>query len=290
MSWFNSKGYRQGMFFLILMMCVSCTNDVITKFLGQRLPPMEVMFFRFFFNLVTLLPLIIKEGFGILKTKMLAFNIYRGILGVLAFALFIFSIINIKLIEVIIVCWAIPIFVLPLSAIFLKENVTILRWVATIIGFVGLSCISLIGSDYNFSFKMIYLVPIASAFIFAVQDVMIKKMVESENKLTMLFYFAAVATVISLFPAIYVWQSPTIFELCMLFLIGAGGNIMQYFLFKAYNATDLSALSPLRYLEFFIAAIFGFTFFGEIPGLNVFITALVLIPATLYLSMSESRK
>lgn len=290
-QWLNSKGYYQGIFFLILMMLVSCSNDILTKYLGQRLSPFEMMFFRFLFNLLTLFPFIFIKGKSVLRTKMLSLNILRGVLGVIGFLLFIYSIIEIKLVEVVTIFWTIPLFVLVLSTVFLKEKVIASRWIATIIGFIGLSAVTLFDSGCELSFKFVYLLPIISAFVFSIQDVMIKKMVlVEEDRVTMLFYFALVATILSIIPAYMFWETPTLFELTMLFIIGTGGNLMQYLIFKAYNATDLSALSPFRYLEFCITAVLGFIFFSEIPGINVLIGAAILIPTTLYLSMTDKAR
>ena len=120
----------------------------------------------------------------------------RGVLGVIGFSLFIYSIVHIKLVEVVTIFWTIPLFVLILSLVFLHEKVTLMRWIATLIGFIGLSAVTLIDEAHNFSFKIIYILPIVSAFVFAVQDVMIKKMVSvEENRLTMLFYFAAILSI-----------------------------------------------------------------------------------------------
>jgi S-adenosylmethionine uptake transporter len=124
--------------------------------------------------------------------------------------------------------------------------------------------------------------------LFAVQDVMIKKIVDVENRVTMLLYFALVTSAISLIPALMVWKTPTPYEYFMLLLLGAGGNLIQYFIFKSYSATDLSALSPFRYIEFLFSAYFAFVFFGEVPGGNVLIGALILIPSTFYLAYSET--
>lgn len=287
-TWLSSKGYAQGVFFLLIMMLVSGINDVITKFLGQHLDHLEIMFFRFFFTIVTLLPFIATKGINIFKTQMLAFNIIRGFLGFIGFSAFIYSVIHIKLVEVVTIFWTIPLFVLVLSLIFLKEKVTLTRWIATIIGFVGLTSISSFSSDnFSFSFNLIYIVPILSAFIFSIQDIMIKKMVATESTLTMMFYFSLVTTILSLPCALFVWKTPTIKELITLAILGAGGNLMQFFIFKAFNATDLSALAPFRYVEFLISALFGLMFFSEMPGLNVLIGAAILIPSTLYLAWNE---
>jgi S-adenosylmethionine uptake transporter len=119
---------------------------------------------------------------------------------------------------------------------------------------------------------------------------MIKKIVDNENRITMLLYFAIVTCALTFFPALLVWKNPTPFEYSMLFLLGAGGNLIQYFMFKAFSATDLSALAPFRYMEFLFSAFFAFVFFAEVPGANVLIGAAILIPSTLYLAYNENRK
>jgi S-adenosylmethionine uptake transporter len=286
----NKKGYYQGLFFQILTMTVSCANDVIAKFMGERLDSLQITFFRFFFGLVTLLPFIMTQGKQILKTKNLGFNITRGMLGVICIFMYVYSVVHLPLVEVVAILWSMPLFDIVLSIFFLKEKVSALRWVATILGFLGLSFITLYNSGNSVSFNLLYLVPVASSFLFALQDAMVKRNVETESKVTMLLYFAIVTSVVSFFPALCVWKTPTMREYLMLFLLGAGGNLIQYFFFRAYSAIDLSALSPSRYLEFLISAAFAFFFFAEIPGINVLIGALILIPSNLYLAYSETKK
>lgn len=292
-KWLSKKGYAQGIFFLFIMMFVSGINDVITKAVGQRLPPMEIMFFRFFFTLITLVPFIFKLGNSVFRTKMLSLNILRGILGFAGFSAFIYSVIHLKLVEVVTIFWTIPLFILVLSKIFLHEAVSLNRWLATIIGFAGLTSISIFSStelSAEISFNYLYLIPIASAFVFSIQDIMIKKMIISEHPITMMFYFSIITTILCLPFALYVWETPTSYELAGLFFLGIGGNAMQYFIFKAFSATDVSALAPFRYVEFLISALFGIIFFREFPGTNVIVGATILIPSTLYLVYSEKVK
>jgi S-adenosylmethionine uptake transporter len=134
-----------------------------------------------------------------------------------------------------------------------------------------------------------YIFPTAAAFLFAAQDIMIKKMVDGEHDdFNMLFYFSIVTSLVATGPAIYVWIAPTAFELLLLALYGLMANVMQYLIFRAFSATELTALAPYRYVEFLISAIFGFVFFCEIPGVNTLIGALILITCTLYLAYLEN--
>lgn len=289
-DFWKQKGYSQGVVFLVLMMITSCANDVIAKYIGQRLDQIQIIFFRFFFGLLTLLPFVFWKGFKVFKTKQISINIMRGILGALSFYLYNSALVRLQIVEVVTILWTIPLFTLILSTIFLEEFVSFSRWFATCLGFAGLAFITLYDSGVSFSFKLIYLLPAASAFLFAVQDVMVKKMVEKDSKVTMLLYFSLVTTVLTMVPAIMVWKDPTLFELFMLMLYGAFANLMQYFIFKAFAATDLSALAPYRYFEFIISAVAGFVFFAETPGTNVIIGAIILVPCTLYLGYTENKK
>lgn len=289
-EFWDQKGYCQGVVFLLLVMITSCTNDVIAKYMGQRLDQIQIIFFRFFFSLVTLVPFVFSKGLTVFETKQPMVNVIRGILGALSFYIYNSALVHLQIVEVVTILWTIPLFTLLLSTIFLDESVNFARWFATAFGFAGLAFITLHDSGVSFSFKLIYLLPATSAFLFAVQDVMLKKMVEKDSKVTMLLYFSLVATALTVVPAIMVWKNPTPFELFMLLIYGAFANLMQYFIFKAFMATDLSALAPYRYLEFIFSAIAGFVFFAETPGTNVIIGAMILVPCTLYLGYSETKK
>lgn len=288
--WQDRSSFTRGVIFFMLMTVVSCSNDVIVKSIGQRLPAAEVIFFRFFFSWAVLLPCLLKCGIRILRTAHPFNNVVRGAFGAVSFYLYTYSLVALKIVEVVTILWTIPLFTLVFAFFILRERVTLQRWIATLIGFVGLLAISLFGSDCSLDLKLIYIIPIASSMLFAAQDVMIKGIVAEENRITMLLYFATVCTALTFVPALCVWETPTPRETVLLVLSGVFANLIQYFLFKAFEATDLSALAPFRYMEFLFSALFGFIFFAEIPGMNVIIGAIVLIPSTLYLSYTESRQ
>ena len=290
LTFLNKKGYSQGIIFLMLMMLVSCMNDVIVKHLGERLHTVELIFFRFFFSLFILLPIVFQYGSKAFKTAHPLYNILRGVLGVVSFYLYTYSLVSLQLVEVVTILWSVPLFVLVFAFFFLKERVSRLRWIATIVGFTGLSIVSIYGNGASFSFQFVYVFAIISAMLFAAQDVLIKKMVATEKRITMLLYFSIVTTCLTFVPALCTWKTPTLFELTMLVFCGLFANLIQYFLFKAFEATDLSALAPFKYIEFLLSAVMGFIFFAEVPGVNAIFGAAILIPSTLYLVYSENKK
>lgn len=285
--WFSCRGYAQGIFFALLFLVIGPALDAIMKFLGNRLPPIEVIFFRFLFSILTLLPIILrrKGNFcGILQSKNKKLNILRGILGFISFVGCIYSVKILPLAEVTTIFWTMPLFVLVLSALVLREHISKIRLIVTLFGFVGLYFFF---CPDGISLKFSVFIPLFSAFLFAVQDIIIKKVVEDEGRLEMIFDFAVIVACLSAIPTFLWWKTPNFTEILYLCLLGAGANAMQYCIFKAYFAADVSAIAPFRYTEFVFAALFGYVFFGEIPGMNTFFALIFIVPSTLFLVYSE---
>lgn len=286
-SWFMQKGYLQGAFWATMICLVSVFNDVLMRFLGERLHASEIIFFRFLFSMVTIVPLMMSRGLTLFKTNYPHLHIFRAILGVGAFVACCYAVNVMPLSENTTIMFSQPLFFLPLAVLLLKEKVDAPRWIATLFGFGGLILIIQPGSE---TFNLVALVPMAAAFQFALLDILAKKMVVTENTYSMLFYFAFGTTIGALIPAIIFWQTPTLAEIGLLILLGIGANLIQVCVIRAFSATDASALMPFRYVELIFSALFGFLLFSEVPMPLILEGAAVIIAATFYLSYYEAKK
>ena len=284
--WFVSKGYAQGVFWAVMISVVSVTNDVLMRFLGERLHPVEISFFRFFFGMVTVLPWMMSSGSTLFKTKRPVMHVMRAVLGAVALGLCCYSVNIMPLSENTTIMFCEPLFFLPLAFVLLKEKVGAPRWIATVIGFVGLMIILRPGTE---AFRMVAFVPMTAAILFALSNVMVKKMT-GEHASTMLFYFGVGTTLFALIPLPFFWDMPTLPELGLLVLLGIGGNMIQVCLFRAFSATDASALAPFRYVEFIISALFGYLLFSQIPTVWIFGGAALITLSTFYITIVETRK
>ncbi len=286
-SWFMQKGYAQGVFWAVMINLVSVSNDVLMRLLGENLHIAEIIFFRFLFSMVTVVPLMLSRGKELFITKRPIPHILRAILGVGAIGACCFAVNVMPLSENTSIMFSQPLFFLPLAVILLKEKVDLPRWLATVVGFLGLILILQPGTD---AFRLVGLVSVAAALQFALLDILAKKMVSTENTYSMLFYFAFGTTVGALIPALYFWKTPTMPELGLLVLLGIGANLIQVCLIRAFSATDASALMPFRYVELIFSALFGFLFFQEIPSQSILLGAALIIAATFYISYYEAKK
>lgn len=286
-SWFSSKGYLQGAFWMILMCVFSNLNDVLIKYLGMRLPGVEITFFRFFFSSIVLLPFILFYGKKVIVTHYPNIQFIRALLLVVAISFWCYGVISLPLTTTTTIGFTTPFFVLPLAKIFLKEHVGWQRGCATFFGFIG---IVIILHPSGFGFNIMVLSLVISTIIFSVLDIINKKLlIKDENILSMIFYSALGATILAFIPAVMAWKTPIFQELLFLFLLGGGANLILFCLLKAYFATDVTAIQPFRYFELILSSIFGLIIFNELPNINNIFGSSIIVAATFYIAIYEMR-
>ncbi len=287
-KWILSRGYAQGIIWAVLTAFVSVSNDVITKFVGTRLDGLQISFLRFFFSMVTVLPFMVGKGTVLFKTKQPALHFWRAVIGCAAIALFIYSLILLPFADVNVLSYTQPLFFMPIAILFLGEKVTSSRWIAALFGFIGIVIVMRPGTD---AFTPLIFFPLCSTLLFAMLDMLAKKMVTvQEHTTTMLFYFGLGTTLAALGPALYVWKMPTWTELFWLLCLGSGANLIQVCLFRAFAAADASALAPFRYTELIFVVLFGWLFFISWPTYHTLLGALFIIASTLYMTYAELHK
>ena len=287
LAWFFKRGYAQGVFWALMICLTSVTNDVLMRFMGERLHPLQIVFFRFLFSMITVLPFMLPHGTALFKTSRPMNHLVRALVGAGAIVATCYSVNLMPLSENTTIMFAEPLFVLPLAAFFLKERVDTSRWIATLCGFIGLLIIVQPGAN---TFQSIALFPITAAFLFALSNIICKRMVSNEHMLTMLFYFGVGTTAIAAFTLPWVWQMPTLNELFFLCLLGAGANMIQVCLLRAFSATDASGLMPFRYTELLFSATIGFLLFSEIPKLWILGGGGLIVVSNFYITWREIKK
>lgn len=279
--------YLQGIGWFILSLLSSAVNDVIQKYVGSDLGSMEVTFLRFFFSTITLTPFILYYGLKTIRTSHPYVQISRGILLFIGMASWIFGLNLVPVSTATIVSFSVPLFVLLLAVFFLDEHIIWQRWVATIIGFIGI-LITLHPGRGGFDYGV--LVFILAAIAFASLDIINKKFVIKESMICMLFYSALVTTLLALPFALMEWVMPSYFQLFLLFLLGCSANLILFFLLKAFTLVDATAVAPYRYFELAVSAIVAYIVFAEVPDQNALYGVILLIPTTLFVALAEAKK
>lgn len=263
-----------GIMWFILSLVVSAMNDALAKYLSIGMHALQIAFFRFLFSALVLLPFMCYRGKKSFYTSVLWVHCIRGVLLFFGISLWIYAVSLVPITTMTVISFSIPIFVLILAPFFLNEQVGRQLWGAAILGFVG---IIIVLNPQKSDFNWLLLVVAVSVLMFAILDVLNKRLVNNEGILAMLFYSAIVTVILSIFPAIYFWSTPNLYDLSLLLLLGIGANLVLYCILKAFNVLNGSTLAPFRYIELLISVVIGYIWFDETPGLNTCLGAMLII-------------
>ncbi len=133
------RAYLLGVTWFILSLLSSVANDTISKYLSLHLQSFEVIFFRFLFSTITLVPFMLYYGREAFKTSQISIQITRGVLLFVGITLWTYGLAifshsncnNYKFFYTII-CYT-------SCNPFTKWNIIWQRWSVTVIGFVGIA-------------------------------------------------------------------------------------------------------------------------------------------------------
>lgn len=281
--------YFIGINWFILSLVISSLNDTIARYLSIEISPLQTSFFRFFFGALSLIPFIWYQGLQSIQTSKPMVHCVRGTFLAIGIFFWIKGLGSAQVATATIVSFMIPIFILIMAPIFLKEKVSMKLYILTMVGLVG---IFVALKPYDVTFNTDILLLIVAAVLFASLDIINKKYVIKETMLSMLFYSSVITTLLALIPVlidIKSWQTPAMIDLFYLMVLGVGSNLILFCLLKAFYLVKVSSLAPFRYLELLISIAFGYLVFGELPSTYTYIGALIIIPTSLYIVLHRQQ-
>lgn len=281
------QSFRRGIMWFLLSLLISVINDSVIKYLSPTLSAQIISFYRFLFATLSMLPIILAQrSFSAFTTSRLPLHLLRG--GILFAAMFLWctGLTSVKITYGTLLSFTVPIFVLILAPVFLKERVSLHLWLATILCFLGIFVIVGFGTT-NYDYYVFYM--LLAAFLFATLDIINKRFVMKESILGMLFYSNLVTTILGFIFFELGGIVITLHQYGLLLLLGLGANGILYTLLKAFRYINASQLAPYRYLELVFSFLSGYLLFGESVNKQFCIGAIMIIIATLYVSFRQAK-
>ena len=264
----------------------------IIKVIGSRISIFEILFFRQLAMTIIVAPVIIRGLPNSLKTQMPALQALRVVAATSAMIMGFSAFIHLPLSTATAIGFSKTMFITILAIIFLKETVGIRRWSAVVVGFVGV--IIMIAPDDGWTtfanFDIWSLAALLSAACAGLVMVIIRKLSQVDQAITILSFQAIFVGLLMIVPTIYFWVTPTLEEWLWMGLLGLVSVIAQTANIRAYKAGEATAISTIDYTRLVYASILGFLIFAEIPDLNTMIGAGIIIAASLYTLHREGQQ
>jgi|TARA_B100000586_G_scaffold92534_1_gene65882 drug/metabolite transporter (DMT)-like permease len=258
--------------------------DLIVKW-SENYPVGEVLFFRGLCGLIPILSIIPKDRYkNFYRTSRPILHLKRCMSGLIAIVAIFIALRELPLATVVSITFAAPIFTTILSIIFLSEKVGFYRWLAVLVGFVGIIIISEPGFS---SLNIYYIYPIIFCLGLSYVSIAIKKLSSTEPIWLIGFYFSFSIMITSLFTIPKGWIMPNLTDSILLSLVGVLGGAANLLLTQAYKFSDVSLVTPLKYLALVFAIIFGYLFWGEIPTFKVLMGATLVIISSVIIFRRE---
>ena len=208
-------------------------------------------------------------------TRRPGLHFLRCLSGLIALIAIFIALRNLPLATVVSISFAAPIFTTIFSIFLLSEKVGVFRWLAVIIGFVGILIITEPGFS---SFNIYFIYPIIFCLGLSYVAIAIRQLSTTEPVWLISLYFSITITLASLFTLPYGWVMPNFIDLTLLILIGVFGGLANLWLGQSYKLAEVSLVTPLKYLALVFAIGFGYFIWDEVPSLKtLFGAALVII-------------
>ncbi len=267
---------------------------VLVRYLGDRYPVGQVVFYRSAFAIVPVV--IIYAWRGELEAAIRIGRPFghlgRGITAVGAMFCNFSALARLPVVDATAISFVSPLFTVALAALVLKERVRIYRWSAVIVGFSGVLVMLAPYLDVGRSTAseagaIGALFGLVGAFFAAGSTVQTRALTESETTSSIVFYFSLICALAGLATWPLGWIAPTWPELAALIVIGICGGLAHILLTESYRLAPASLIAPFDYTSMLWALILGYLVFAEVPGPLVFVGAAIIAGAGLFVIWRE---
>ena len=273
-----------GFLYMFLSICAFSVMDIIVKW-SHNYPVGEVLFFRGFCGMITIFFIIPRDRYlNFYKTNRPFLHLKRCVSGLIAIVAIFIALRKLPLATVVSITFAAPIFTTIMSIFFLSEKVGFYRWLAVIVGFIGILIISEPGFD---SLNIYYIYPVIFCLGLSYVAIAIKQLSSTEPVWLIGLYFSFSILVMSLFTIPQGWIFPNLKDLFLLSMVGILGGLANLWLTQSYKYSDVSLVTPLKYLALLFAIFFGYIFWSEIPSSKTLFGATLVIISSIIIFRRE---
>ena len=269
---------------MFMSVCAFSIMDLIVKW-SDSYPLGQVIFFRGFFGVLLYFLIMprnrIKDFY---YTKRPGLHFLRCFFGLIALLAIFTALRNLPLATVVSISFAAPIFTTILSIFLLSEKVGLYRWLAVIVGFIGIIIITEPGLT---SLNIYFIYPVIFCLGMSYVAITIRQLSTSEPVWLISLYFSVTITLASFFTIPYGWIMPNIKDLILLMSIGIFGGAANLWLSQSYKFSEVSLVTPLKYLALVFAIIFGYLIWNEMPSIKTLTGAFLVITSSIIIFRRE---
>jgi drug/metabolite transporter (DMT)-like permease len=276
-----------GIGLMMLAMLLFEVMDAVAKWLvGADLSAIQVIAVRSWF-IVTLIPLILalRGELRELAPSMPLRHLLRGMAGFFAPYCFFTALGSLPLADATVVFFSSAFILTAASALLLKERVGIHRWSAVAVGFVG---VVVAVNPRGGGPLGAYLLVLAATAVYSMIFITGKQLSRRDSVISLVFSLHLGMGISATVALPWVWVPLDAATFWQLFLMALIALVAHYVFTLAFARADVSALAPFEYTALVWATFIGYLVWRDIPPLEVWLGAAIIIGCGLYVIHRES--
>lgn len=251
----RAAGWMAG--WLTLMLVIAVAGREVTR----ELSVFQVMLLRSTLGLAMLWPLVhAAGGLAAMRTTRLAQHTLRNGVHYAAQYGWFAALMLIPLAQVVSIEFTMPIWAAVLAVAFLGEHMGPRKWLAVVLGLVG---VAVIVRPRAGELDAGQLIALAAALGFAVSVVLVKSLTRTEAAVAISFWMLVVQSVIGLVPALAVWQWPSATAWAWVVVVAFCGTYSHYCFARAMAHADATVVVPMDFLRVPLTAAVGWWVYAE---------------------------
>ena len=304
---FSENSFPMGAASAIIAVICFSINDVAIKFLSGNYALHQVVLFRSIIGLFVLLFFILpfSGGWKALSTKRLGIHFLRGCCVVFANMSFFLGLAALPLAEGVAIFFISPMVITIFSVIFLKETVGPRRWLAIILGLIGVIIMLRPGTE---AFQFAAILPLMAAVGYATLHMLTRYIGRTESAAAMSFYIQITFIFVSILFGLILgdgrysggsdpsleflfreWSWPVTNDYYILVAIGATSALGGFFISQAYRVSEAAFVAPFEYIALPMAIVWGILVFGEWPDIISYLGIALILGSGLYMIWRETK-
>lgn len=281
---------RTSFAFILMLGAFLCFSamDTSAKWLVSIavIPSIQVAFVRYVVHFSwTVVLYVPRDGVAVFKSAVPWQQTFRGLLLLTSTTLNFTALKYLPLTVTISIFFAAPMVVCLLSIPVLGEKVGLKRFIAVLVGFIG---VLIIVQPWGEAFDYHVFYALGALCTASGYFVMTRKLAGIDRNSVSQFYTAGVATLLLAPFAISVWHWPaSMTEIFVLILLGSLGMLGHTLLTRAHELAEASVLAPTVYSQIIYITIFSWLIFGSIPDLPTVVGAMIVVGSGIFIWWRE---
>lgn len=270
---------------MMLSTIILASMHGIVRHAGTEIHPFVLIFYRNFFGLLIVIPLLFRTGLNGLRTNHFRLLFLRGFLGIIALLAWFYSLVHVPLTEATALSFTAAIFTALAAIIFLGERVRFRRWAAIVVGFVGVVVVLRPETEY---FNPLLVLVLFSTIFWALSITLIKYLSKTDSATSLVSWMSILMTILSFPFALYYWQWPVGEQWLWLVAIGVLGTLGHLCMVRAISLADTSLIMTIDFFRLIWGALIGYYFFADQMAISTWVGAIIIFGSGAYIIYRES--